>query len=252
MFRDQIWQAIPEGQTDVRANQREINELFYTGLLIAAKYLLQSKGPEDLGKRAADCFNEAEAYTYEKHRKEAQDLIAKHGLGDARQRLRAIALDRGLTPGQASIVFGIDMNKFDNIQEIVNLTRALRNRGIDFRLDMNNTNHGFDHNSEYGAKVVGGSPEQLSAMCGGAKVNDLRTAPKPEDLDDEDEDYDMLNEAVGRALDDLTGVPQPGGGSQSTQQSKPHLHSSTDALRRAVNDMPGETIILKNLNPRAG
>jgi hypothetical protein len=173
MFRDYLEQQ-PEFQAIPKQDRRIAINCFYTGLLCAAKWCLGTTGLDDLKSRVRVAFEEVEDFAYGDFRKQAQELVKKFGLANARQRLRAIALDKDMTPEQASLCFGIDLGAFDNVEELVNLTRALRNRGVDFKIEINQPGTPQGPNT-YRVEDTSGIPaEFLSAAFGGAPVIDNR------------------------------------------------------------------------------
>ncbi len=173
MFRDYLEQQ-PEFQAIPQQGRRLAINCFYTGLLCAAKWCLGSTGPDNLKSRVRTAFEEVEDFAYGAFRKQAQELVQKFGLANARQRLRAIALDKDMTPEEASICFGIDLGAFDNVEEMVNLTRALRNRGVDFKIEINQPGTPQDPNTYRVEERSGVPAEVLSTIFGGAPVVDKR------------------------------------------------------------------------------
>lgn len=137
MLRDQL-PKLPNADTKYGVTQREMTEIFYLGASTATRLLRGANTYADLRKMVDDICDEIVAFqregqtnTTDEARATAKKLLNQYGLAGARQRLRAIALDKGWFVTEASQYFGVDLTRFDSIDEVVMLTRTLRNRGIE-------------------------------------------------------------------------------------------------------------------------
>ncbi len=231
MFRDYLEQQ-PEYQAIPQQKRRLAINLFYTGLLCAAKWCLGATGQDDLKSRVRTAFEEVEDFAYGAFRKQAKELVKKFGLVNARQRLRAIALDKDMTPEQASVCFGVDLLDFDGVEELVNLTRALRNRGVDFKIEIDKPGTPQSPNTYSVEDNFGVPASALGTMFGGAKIVDNRPknaepsrysdAPDPiadaaqeevesiladENRDDEDDMCDYIENYLAAEQNCVAGTP---------------------------------------------
>lgn len=179
MFRDRIKDLLPADNNTAKLSRRQITDIFYTGLVEGAKWCGEAANEEYLNDRVRQIFEEAEDFAYEKFRRQAASMIERYGLCEGRQRLRAIAMDCQWCVDQASQYFGVDLKKFDSLDEMVNLTRALRNRGIEFQVEVRDLKDGANKMSnELGVVVADVKPldtNDLSRQFGGAPVCDKRT-----------------------------------------------------------------------------
>lgn len=179
MFRDLVGDIVVAGGKNITLTQRQVVDLFYMGLLAGAKYCGQATDGLQLNNLVNDIFNEVESFTYDKYRTQAKEMIEKFGIENARQRLRAIALDKLWMVDEASTHFGVDLSKFDSIDEMVNLTRALRNRGVGFEVELHDKGKSPDGPNRVKTELVTSEPVNaaaLSGLFGGAPVQDCRTS----------------------------------------------------------------------------
>lgn len=206
MFRDLVGDIVVAGSKSITLTQRQVVDLFYAGLVTGAKYCGQATDEPQLNNLVNDIFNEVESFTYGKYRTQAKEMIEKFGIENARQRLRAIALDKLWRVDEASTCFGVDLAKFDSIDELVNFTRALRNRGVGFEVELHDKGKSPDGPNRVKTELVTSEPVNaaaLSGLFGGAPVQDCRapTQDVPGSPGRYDARYTSLNDLAEPAPD---------------------------------------------------
>ena len=117
---------------------RDVDAVFYAGAAATIRKLNESDDAEEMQETAEEIMAESYDFAYAEHRADAARLVAKVGEQQARRKLRVLALNLDLSPEQASIIFGVDLLKFDGHDELRELTLELEKRGVAFNVDVLN------------------------------------------------------------------------------------------------------------------